>query len=214
MAGHNFTPSDFYVYLHRRATDGRVFYVGKGTRKRAFSKFGRSEYWHRIVKKHGFFVEIAQDKMQQWWALELEMQLIAFYGKKNLCNMTDGGDGATGYKKSAETRKKQSLSMSGVKNPNFGLSLKFLGEKNPMFGKTHSESHKNNISQKLKGRITANSKKTVCSNGMIFVSASKAEQWLKQNGKTKASVSAISECCLGKRLTAYGYTWKYQDENS
>lgn len=65
MAGHNFTPSDFYVYLHRRATDGRVFYVGKGVSTRAWRKDKRNQHWKNIVKKHGYIVEIVQDGMQE-----------------------------------------------------------------------------------------------------------------------------------------------------
>lgn len=214
MAGRNSTPSDFYVYLHRRATDGSVFYVGKGTGNRAWQTFGRNLHWKHISKKHGYFIEIAQDGMQQWWALELEMQLISLYGKNNLCNMTDGGDGSTGYKKSAETRKKQSISMSGANNPNYKMSHKFIGNKNPNFGKHHSDEHKKKVSEKLKGRKTVNAKTTVCSNGMIFESTRKAAFWICTTINPKARAVAISECCIGKRKTAYGYTWKYQNENT
>ena len=31
-------------------------------------------------------------------------------------------------------------------------------------------------------------------------------------GKTNYSITKISECCLGKRETAYGYKWKYLDD--
>ena len=43
--------NDYYVYLHK-TLDGEVFYVGKGTGKRAKSKAYRSKEWH--VKNVGF----------------------------------------------------------------------------------------------------------------------------------------------------------------
>ena len=97
MADGIVTPQDFYVYIHRKATTGDVFYVGKGRDKRAWTRKSRNVYWHRIVKKHGVIVEILQDGLQEWAALELETDYIALYGRKNtghgpLINLTDGGD--------------------------------------------------------------------------------------------------------------------------
>lgn len=46
----NKNPKDFYVYLHSRATDGKVFYVGKGSEYRYKSK-QRNNYWRRTVNK-------------------------------------------------------------------------------------------------------------------------------------------------------------------
>jgi hypothetical protein len=105
--------SCFYVYVHRRDTDGRVFYVGKGKAKRAWASQGRSNYWHRIVAKHGLIVEIVQDHLQECYAFELEKDLIAYYGRENLCNLTDGGEGPSGFLKSAETKRKISISKIG-----------------------------------------------------------------------------------------------------
>lgn len=105
--------SCFYVYVHRRSTDGRVFYVGKGKGRRAWTAQGRSNYWRNIVAKHGLIVEIVQDAMQEWWAFEMECELIALYGRENLCNLTDGGEGPSGFLKSAETKRKIALSKIG-----------------------------------------------------------------------------------------------------
>lgn len=127
MAGVNSTPSDFYVYLHRRATDGRVFYVGKGANRRAWQKDRRNAHWKNVVNKHGYTVDIVQDGMQEWWAFELECELIAYYGRGSgmLCNATDGGEGAKGAVRSVETRKKLSE------------TRKRIGFVNPMLGKRH-----------------------------------------------------------------------------
>lgn len=118
----------FYVYLHRRASDNSVFYVGKGKLNRAYSQHSRSIYWKRIVAKHGYTVEIVQDHLQEWYAFELEKDLIAYYGRENLCNLTDGGEGASnpsnetikkmkfakiGKPHSSETKAKRALALTG-----------------------------------------------------------------------------------------------------
>lgn len=104
---------DFYVYIHRRATDGAVFYVGKGSGDRAFWFHGRKLHWRNIAKKHGVIVEIVLDGLQEWYALELERDLIALHGRENLCNFTDGGEGISGLRHSKETLEKLSRAACG-----------------------------------------------------------------------------------------------------
>lgn len=101
----------YYVYVHRRADTGEVFYVGKGFGKRAWKKTTRSEWWKRIEAKHGRTVEIHADDLDENLAFELEAELITKFGRTNLCNLTDGGDG--GVNPSAETRLKMSLARKG-----------------------------------------------------------------------------------------------------
>jgi len=96
----------FYVYIHRRATDGRVFYVGKGKGRRAWVSVGRSAYWTRIHMKHGRIVEIVESGMQEWWALEMEREQIALHGRDLLCNLTDGGETSAGYSFTDEAKAK------------------------------------------------------------------------------------------------------------
>ena len=90
---------NFYVYLHRKKTTGEVFYIGKGKGNRAWSKKGRNDHWNRVAKKHGFTVEVHTNDIQEWYAFELERELIAYYGRVQdgtgtLVNYTDGGEGA------------------------------------------------------------------------------------------------------------------------
>jgi len=47
-----------YIYLHRRNDTGEVFYVGKGTGKRATETHSRNSHWHNVVNKAGFTAEI------------------------------------------------------------------------------------------------------------------------------------------------------------
>lgn len=140
---------NYYVYLHRRVPDGRVFYVGKGCNKRAWSKTGRSEFWKRVVSKYGYTVEIVQSDMQQWWAYELERELVAYYGRELLCNLTDGGDGPLGWKPSPETKARMSSARIGIEfsvehRKNIGLASK---------GRAVKDSTREVLSKLAKGRV-------------------------------------------------------------
>ena len=93
-----------YVYVHRRATDRSVFYVGKGKDRRAWDRQGRNRHWRHIVQKHGFEVEVIKATMPEACALSLERALIAALGREHLANVVDGGGGTSGWKHSPETR--------------------------------------------------------------------------------------------------------------
>jgi hypothetical protein len=93
-------PSGTYIYLHKKATCGTVFYIGKGQSDRYIST-NRTDYWKRVATKHGVIVEIVHEDLQEWYAMEIECLLISYYGRKDikqglLVNLTDGGDGAKG----------------------------------------------------------------------------------------------------------------------
>ena len=100
----------FYVYEHRRKTDGITFYVGKGCRKRDIQKTGRNTYWHRVVKAHDYTVHRIYEGITEAEAAQKEIDLIEAYGLENLCNVTAGGGGMTGYKHSQESKDKISES--------------------------------------------------------------------------------------------------------
>ena len=93
-------PNRFYVYLHKRLTDGSVFYVGKGSNQRAwdFSESGRNPYWHNTYNKYGIIVQILYDNLSEQEALDLEVDTIYILKQFNqkLTNLTDGGEGVSG----------------------------------------------------------------------------------------------------------------------
>lgn len=62
-------------------------------------------------------------------------------------NMTDGGEGLSGYKQSEETKEKRRIKWSGEKNPNFGK----FGKDNHRFGTKLSSETRNKISKSLTG---------------------------------------------------------------
>lgn len=56
---------DYYVYIHRRADNGQVFYIGKGRLRRANNKSLRSIFWKRLVSKYGYWIEKTQENMSE-----------------------------------------------------------------------------------------------------------------------------------------------------
>lgn len=139
---------DFYVYAHFKSTDGSCFYVGKGHGRRAWDKKGRNPHWNHIVAKHGYTVEIVQSGMLEWWAFEMEIELISFYGRKNLANLTDGGDGPSGYKATKEAKAKLSVINTGKK-----LSVETCNKmSNSRTGLKHTKLTKKRMSDSAKNR--------------------------------------------------------------
>ncbi len=123
----------FFVYVHRKADTGEVFYVGKGSRSqkqpdaRAFATSKRSKFWNAVVAKHGLVVEVVSWFSDEADAFEMERGLISYYGRRSdgghLCNLTLGGEGHAGLSASPETRKKLSAKFSGAGHPNWGKKL-------------------------------------------------------------------------------------------
>jgi len=112
----------FYVYQHLRADTKEVFYVGKGMGRRAIDKTHRSTYWKNIVAKYGYIVEYLKENITEPESLALEIATINKYRKNGhtIINMTDGGDGTTGYFHTDEHKQMMSTKLSGENNPRYG----------------------------------------------------------------------------------------------
>ena len=97
---------NFYVYGHFKP-DGNIFYIGKGHGRRAWRRSGRSNFWHRTVQKHGGYqVVLLHEHLSEDEAFLTEKEEIEFWGRRSdggfLINLTDGGDGTSGYVYTAE----------------------------------------------------------------------------------------------------------------
>jgi hypothetical protein len=119
--------NNYYVYVHRKKSNGAVFYVGKGKGGRAWATsktVNRSKLWRNTSDKYGFTVEIILDNLQEWYAFEIECELILKYGRIDigtgcLVNHTDGGDGTSGWIPSKQYRTTMSKRMTGSNHPLF-----------------------------------------------------------------------------------------------
>jgi hypothetical protein len=105
----------FYVYEHIRLDTNAVFYVGKGKGRRCFEARRRNQHWKRVVAKAGGFdVCIVVDKIDEELAFLAEQELIAKLKSQgaSLTNITDGGEGTSGYRHTDEARIKFSKTMT------------------------------------------------------------------------------------------------------
>jgi hypothetical protein len=155
----------YYVYSYLRE-DYSPYYIGKGCKDRAYAYSN-----HRIkAPKDRARIYIIKNNLTENEAYEVEKLYILMFGRKDLGtgilrNLSDGGEGPTGYKTTPEQRRKISLSRMGEKHPLYGVSPseetrekqrqslkgKYVKEKNPMYGKTHSEEARKAISKRHKG---------------------------------------------------------------
>jgi hypothetical protein len=88
----------YYTYGHYKADSKELFYIGKGKNNRAQEKDSRSDWWQNIVNKHGFSTEIFAEWPTEKEAFEHEKFLIeCFKDLTVLCNLTNGGEGCSGY---------------------------------------------------------------------------------------------------------------------
>ena len=167
--------NEYYVYVHKRKDTNEVFYVGKGCGRRAFWKNGRNKHWHNVVNKCGYDVEIIKGCLTEEEAFELEKSTISYYGRKNLCNYTDGGEGTSGSKCtdqqkqhlrevftgrvfSPETIKKMSIAAT-IRNANPEWQA---NRKAKLIGRKHTEEHKEKIRLAGIGRkLDANARKKI-----------------------------------------------------
>ena len=175
----------FYVYAHYRADspDSNPFYIGKGKSLRDISH-KRNPHWKNIVAKHGFISKRIAENLTEDEAWELEKTLIKQYGKLSegtgcLCNLADGGEGASGTIHSAETKSKWSIAKKGKtweeiygveqaqrireqrkitgRKPQTDESRRKIseskkGKKNPMYGKSPSPEHSRKLSEAKIGK--------------------------------------------------------------
>jgi hypothetical protein len=125
--------------------------------------------WGNVVKRHGKTVEIVQDGLQEWAAFELERDLIALYGRRDLglgylCNNTDGGEGASGHvvsEKTKQLKREQSLAMHA--DPEFKKRFSAIHRVVQNYphvkAKRSSSSKAANARPEVKAKISASSKK-------------------------------------------------------
>lgn len=135
--------NEFYVYIWTRLDTNEVFYVGKGHKNRYKDMRMRNKYFLHIINKVGkdnTKIDIIENNLTEEEAFEREKYYISYYRDISSCltNMTDGGDGSTGWYKYLTEEEKERHKKK---------SKSFLG-------KHHTEETKKKMSESMKGSHT------------------------------------------------------------
>ncbi len=208
--------SNYYVYMYISPITNLPFYVGKGKGRRYLShlkhqsKFDGNKHKKNKINEilNNYLVpiiEIISSGLTEDDAFILEKDTIEKYGRLNnqtgiLCNMTDGGEGQSGWIPSIDYREKMSKSTSGEKNGMYGkthtiesrkkmsewqsqkkvsietkekMSSNRMGEKNSFYGKSHTDETKKKISNGRTGILTG--KDNPSAKTFLFISPDKSE---------------------------------------
>lgn len=122
----------FFAYILRDPETQKAFYVGKGQGNRPLAHIIEAKKTKHTYKPNKYKLntirkilnkglEVIIQKIEapsEQEAIEMEMLLIAMYGRRDiktgiLTNCTDGGDGTSGYKHTAEALRKMSECQKG-----------------------------------------------------------------------------------------------------
>jgi len=171
----------FYIYAHINPLFNKIFYIGKGVNKRAWSKDGRNPHWNNTVNKYGYIIDILEENLSETEAFEKEKWYIKRLGKENLVNMTDGGEGNSGLKFSEESKKKISELHKGKKLSE--ETKKKMSESAK--GREYSDEFKEKISKTLKGNVPWNKGKKNVYSEESKLKMSEARKLYLKNKKSK-----------------------------
>ena len=203
-------PNRFYTYAYLRE-DRTPYYIGKGQTHRLLYKPKTGDV--RPPKDKSRIIFLKQNLIEEE-AFKHEIYMIAVFGRKDLGtgilrNRTNGGEGSSGRIESEELKRKKSEMMKGKyvgeKNSMYGKShsqetiqkLREIqgGKNNPMYGKSHSDETRRKQSEARKGKLRSEEsrkKQSETRKGMIHLDETKRKQ---------------SEVKKGENNPNYGKKW-------
>jgi hypothetical protein len=137
----------YYVYQYLRE-DMTPYYVGKGKDQRAWQDHKRSNGTN-LLPKDKSKIQILAKELSEQEAHLLETKLIAQYGRIDLGtgilrNLTNGGEGNSGYVPPKEVIEKIASKNRGQKRPQHSKNMS--GENNPFYNKSHTEETRKRMS--------------------------------------------------------------------
>jgi hypothetical protein len=162
----------FYVYLYLDIND-EPFYVGKGSGNRvkiSKTKLKQQPFLKNKIDKVGIDnvkIHFLNENITEEEAFMWERYWIKYIGRRSkkegsLCNLTDGGEGHSGFVQSEDTRKKRrelmigNLHALGSKHPNKKLSEQQKTRLRELrTGCKHTVETKQKMSQSRMGRIVS-----------------------------------------------------------
>lgn len=197
--------SDNFVY-GKYSFEYEPFYVGKGHGKRKYETIRdkrnpiKKAIICKIKKENNIpIIIIIKSELSEKESFDLEIELIDLIGRRDLnkgtlSNLTNGGEGHSGYEQSDETKLKRTKSLEKYreyfKSKEFSekmkvisadrtkklkengyydeLSIKYSGAGNPMFGKQSSDKQKDAIKKahaEGKIKLSDEGRKKIIENG-------------------------------------------------
>lgn len=154
--------SEYYVYEWVRLDTNEPFYIGKGKGNRWHLMHGRNRYFQNIINKVGIeniAVVLLHRDLTEHEAFLMEKFYIHYYKNSlgfSLSNITDGGDGISGYIMTPENRKKMSENNArfwkGKKMPESAVQK--MKENNYWRGKNLPKEIREKISTSRRGKYT------------------------------------------------------------
>lgn len=221
-----------YTYMHA-TKDGRVFYVGKGSGRRAWAKGKRPAEWRRVVAEGGLVVTTCPWPTEED-AYSHERLLIACLRDVGapLINEADGGPGAPGRRLQADSIERIRASNLGQRRAPQTIkklraiaadlreariaqwtpelraewSARFSGERHPNFGKKFSPELRAKLSAAHAGRPSKGKAVRCIETGAVFRSCAEAAESI---GKPRSASPYIGSAARGKLPGAYGFTWEF-----
>ena len=147
--GENHLNKKYYTYAHIREDEHTPFYIGIGTQNKKSGRFARSKsvqdkttLWKNKLKDRKYYIVICTSSDSYDEIKKHEVSVISELGKIKegglLTNITDGGEGCSGFKHSIEHI--------------LYLRERYKGKNNPMYGKKVSEETKKKMSISQTGR--------------------------------------------------------------
>jgi group I intron endonuclease len=231
------TRNGYLVRFHQHLQESHTAYHNSILHK-ALAKYGDENFVVKLIETN---VPDSQIKEKEKYYIKL---YDTFYVNKKGYNMTEGGDGMSGYSHTKQTKAKISSTLTGHKFPKsrnkkiqqamigreykeeWKLALsasrkgRFKGNDNPFYGKRHS----NVTIQKLR---EAHSKCPVAccdiatqSELHTFIGFCDAARWVIASGLTTAQVKTcatrirVVATSTNTLCTAYGYIWKLKEGQS
>jgi len=212
-----------YIYILKDPITGDVKYCGKtnnikvrlsGHLKEKKYNIDKAEWIKEIrLKKLKPIIEVLDevydsdwDFWEKYWISQLKTWNF------NLFNKTDGGEySVTGFKHTAETKKKISDSQIGKKLSKEWRNSISIGRKGIKF----SDEHLKNLSLSHIGKTPNNTISVYqidINNGDVINEFSSISDAYVSVGVDQKNGSSISTACKGKCKSAYGYYWCYVDE--
>jgi hypothetical protein len=242
--------SNFYVYELWNPIKNEIFYVGKSQHKKysnrlndhiseaknilALGKRGNHKLYTILkILKEGYHIDfrIVFETDDELLAFGKEIELIKFYGRRcnnngPLTNLTDGGEGVSGYNAPDWLKKLRSENTTGDKNGMYGKNHTIESKQQISKVRTtriksgeiipskHTEEWKKHLKEdNAGGKATARPVYQIDHDGNILHTHTSSEQAALTIGKNASKGNIhLSASFGGRGKMPYGYFWRFVDD--